>query len=235
MIVYPAIDIRGGKVVRLTRGRPQETVVYGDDPVSTARRFASHGAEWLHVVDLDAAFESGDNRPTIHRIVEEAGVPVQAGGGLRSLFTVESLIEMGVARVVLGTEAIADPAFLRECLSHHGDRVVVALDTDGSRVLVRGWRQEGGAYAEVLETLDAAGAPRFLVTSVAVDGTLQGPDVELYRRTMDLTSVPVIASGGVAGLEDVRLLASIGVEGVVVGKALYERAFTLPEAAEAAR
>lgn len=234
MIVYPAIDLRGGKVVRLRRGRAQEMVVYADDPVAVARRFASQGAEWLHVVDLDAAFQSGDNRPTIHRIVEESGVAVQAGGGLRSLYTVESLVHMGVRRVVLGTEAVADPQFLKECVAQHEDQVVVAVDTDGEHVLVRGWTEKGGPFAEVLAALEDAGARRFLVTAVPVDGTLEGPDLDLYRRARGLTSRPVIASGGVGSLDDVARLAPLGVEGVVVGKALYERTFTLAQAREVA-
>lgn len=235
MIVYPAIDVRGGKVVRLTRGRLQEVVVYADDPVAVAERFAAAGAEWLHVVDLDAAFETGDNRAVIHRIVEAAGIPVQAGGGLRSLYTVETLVEMGVARVILGTEAVGDPEFLQECLERHGEKVVVALDTDGTQVLVRGWTEGAGAYEEVLEALEQAGAPRFLVTSVPVDGTLAGPDLDLYRRTVARTKVPVIASGGVASVDDLPSLADTGVEGIVIGKALYEGTLDLREARGVAR
>lgn len=230
MIVIPAVDVRDGLVVRLTHGRVQELVLYADDPVAMARRFAADGAPRLHVVDLNAALDDGDNRGVIEEIVRESGIPVQVGGGLRTDEAVDRALEAGADRVVLGTEAVRDPSFLRRCADRHGDRILVAVDTDGHRVLVKGWTESGGPYPEVLAAMEAAGAPRFLVTSVERDGTLGGPDLELYRRTRELTSVPVLASGGVASVEDLRALAGTGVEGVVVGKALYEGTVTLPEA-----
>jgi phosphoribosyl isomerase A len=234
MIPIPAVDVRGGRAVRLTRGSPEATRVYADDPAEVAARFGDQGAALVHLVDLDAALGSGDNRAVIRRAIGAAGVPVQVGGGLRTRAAVREVLEAGAARAVLGTEAVADPGFLRRCLEEHGDRIVVAVDTDGARVRVRGWTEDAGPYEEVLARLAEEGAPRFLVTAVARDGTLEGPDVELYRRTVALTDRPVLASGGVARLDDLRALASTGVEGVVVGKALYEGMFTLPEALEAA-
>lgn len=232
MIVIPAVDLREGKVVRLRRGRLDETTVYSSDPVETARAFARDGASWVHVVDLDAAFEVGDNRAVIADIAQEAGVPVQVGGGLRSPSLIDEVLALGAARVLLGTEAIVDPAFLRACVEKHADRVVVALDTDGEVVKVRGWTEPAGAFDEVLERLVEAGVPRLLVTAIARDGTLEGPDLDLYRRVRARVDVPVLASGGVGALDDLRRLARVDVEGVVVGKALYEGAFTLREAIE---
>lgn len=232
MIVIPAVDLREGKVVRLRRGRPDEMTVYSRDPAETARVFAADGASWVHVVDLDAAFGVGDNRAVISDLARVAGTAIQVGGGLRSRALVEEVLALGAARVVLGTEAIVDPAFLGACVERYGDRVVVALDTDGDEVKVRGWTEPAGEFAEVLERLVDAGAPRLLVTAIARDGTLEGPDLDLYQRVMDRADLPVLASGGVGSLDDLRRLARVEVEGVVVGKALYEGAFTLREAME---
>ncbi|HEX6262151.1 MAG TPA: 1-(5-phosphoribosyl)-5-[(5-phosphoribosylamino)methylideneamino]imidazole-4-carboxamide isomerase [Actinomycetota bacterium] len=231
MIVIPAIDVREGKVVRLRHGRLQEVIVYADDPVETARGYAADGAQWVHVVDLDAAFDVGDNRPVIADVTREADVPIQVGGGLRSLYLIEGVLAVGAARVVLGTEAILDPGFLAECVERYGERVVVALDTDGDVVKVRGWTEPAGSFDQVLQRLVRARVPRLLVTAIARDGTLEGPDLDLYRRLSHL-EVPVLASGGVSSLEDLRGLARAGVEGAVVGKALYEGHFTLREAME---
>lgn len=232
MIVIPAVDLREGKVVRLRRGLLDDVTVYSSDPVETARSFARDGASWVHVVDLDAAFGVGDNRAVIADIARDAGVPVQVGGGLRSSSTVQEVLGLGAARVVLGTEAILDAEFLRACVERYGDRVVVALDTDGDVVKVRGWTEPAGRFDEVLERLLEGGAPRLLVTAIARDGTLEGPDLDLYRRLRAHTETPVLASGGVGSLDDLRGLARVEVEGVVVGKALYEGAFTLQEAIE---
>lgn len=232
MIVIPAVDIRGGKAVRLLRGHPSEMTVYADDAAGAAATFARDGAALVHVVDLDAALGHGDNTEAIRRL--SSVTTVQVGGGLRSPEAVDAMLEAGAARVVLGTAAVADPAFLAAALERHGERVVVALDTEGGQVRVKGWTEDAGPFEDVLGRLDAAGVPRYLITAVARDGTMEGPDVALYRRTLALTSRPVLASGGVGSLADVRALADVGVEGAVVGKALYERAFTLAEAIEAA-
>jgi len=232
VIIIPAVDVREGNVVRMRHGRLDETVVYTDDPVDAARAFARDGASWIHVVDLDAAFGTGSNRAVIADVARETGVSVQVGGGLRSLPLVEGVLEFGAARVVLGTEAIVDGAFLDECLRRYVERVVVALDTDGDVVKVRGWTEPAGGFDEVLDRLVRAGVPRLLVTAIARDGTLEGPDLDLYRRVTAAVEVPVLASGGVGSLDDLRRLARVGVEAVIVGKALYEGNFTLREAME---
>lgn len=232
MIVIPAIDIREGKVVRLRHGRLQDAIVYADDPVETACSFAEDGATRIHVVDLDAAFGVGENRAVIADVARRCGVPIQVGGGLRSVSLAEGALAAGAARVVLGTEAIVDRGFLAECVGRYRERLVVALDTDADVVKVRGWTEPAGTFDEVLERLIQEEVPRLLVTAISRDGTLTGPDLNLYLRVMERTDIPILASGGVASLEDLRGLSRAGVEGVVVGKALYEGAFTLREAME---
>jgi phosphoribosylformimino-5-aminoimidazole carboxamide ribotide isomerase len=230
VIVIPAIDLRGGRCVRLLRGDPAEAVVYGDDPVAMARRFESAGASILHVVDLDAALEDGDNRGALLSICESVSIPVQTGGGLQDMHDVDRVLALGAGRAVLGTAAARDPRFVREAVDRYGDRVVVALDTRDGRVMVRGWRDAAGPLERFLPALDSAGAPRFLVTSIGSDGTLDGPDLPLYRQVLELTERPVIASGGVATIADLQALAELGVEAAVVGKALYEGTLSLEDA-----
>lgn len=234
MIVIPAVDIRGGRAVRLTRGRPENERVYAEDPAEVAERFAREGAAWLHVVDLDAALGSGRNREAVRRTVAAAGIPVQVGGGLRSIEAVEETLTAGAERVVLGTEAVTDPEFLRLTISRFGERVVVSVDTEGDRAWVRGWTEEAGTLDDALERVAAAGAPRLLVTSVNRDGTMTGPDVDLYRRVLASAGRPVLAAGGVRSADDLRALADAGVEGVIVGTALYEGTLTVAEAVEVA-
>jgi phosphoribosyl isomerase A len=234
VIVMPAIDVRGGRAVRLVRGRTEQETVYAEDPAEVARRFAREGATWLHVVDLDAALGRGANRDSVAATVRASDASCQIGGGLRSMAAVEGALGLGAARAVVGTEAVADPGFLRHAVRRFEGAMVVALDTDGDRVLVRGWTAPAGPLPDLLVRLSEAGAPRFLVTAVERDGTLQGPDLALYQRVLDLTDRPVLASGGVRAAGDVRALAGVGVEGVVVGTALYEGTLTLAEALEAA-
>jgi phosphoribosyl isomerase A len=232
VIVIPAIDLRGGRVVRLVRGRPEEETGYSDDPAATAAAFVEEGARWLHVVDLDAALDEGDNRGSLRRIVAQ-GVEVQAGGGIRSHDEIEDLIDEGVARVVLSTAPIVDPEFLRDAVERHGDRIAVAVDVEGDEVRIRGWTEGAGPIERTLGTLQAAGAPRFLVTQIARDGTLEGPDQGLYRRIVERTERPVMASGGVRNASDIRALTGTGVEATIVGRALYEGTLTLTDALEA--
>jgi phosphoribosylformimino-5-aminoimidazole carboxamide ribotide isomerase len=234
VIVIPAIDVRRGRVVRLLRGRPQDETAYATDPAETAAGFAAQGARWVHVVDLDAALGTGTNREAVGRAVEAAGVPAQVGGGLRSVRNIEEVLGLAAARVILGTVAVADQRFLAEAVERFGDRVAVAVDTDGRDVLVRGWTEGAGPLEDVVARLEAAGAPRLLVTAVHRDGTLRGPDEALYRRLARLTDRPVMASGGVASSADLRVLAGTGVDAAVVGRALYEGALRLEEAMEAA-
>ena len=231
MIVVPAIDLRGGRAVRLRRGNPAHQTVYSDDPVEVARGFEADGASLLHVVDLDAALGTGHNRGVVAAICQRVSVPVQTGGGLRSLHAVDAALEAGASRAVLGTVAAQDARFVREVVARHGDRVVVALDVHDGKVMVRGWQEAAGSLEDVMARLEA---PRFLVTSIAVDGTLEGPDFDLYRQVLALTDRPVLASGGVRGPSDLRGLVATGVEGVVVGTALYEGTLTLRDALEEA-
>ncbi|MDP9341829.1 MAG: 1-(5-phosphoribosyl)-5-[(5-phosphoribosylamino)methylideneamino]imidazole-4-carboxamide isomerase [Actinomycetota bacterium] len=233
MIVVPAIDLRGGRVVRLKQGDPADETTYGDDPVEMARRFEAEGAVLLHVVDLDAAFGTGHNREVVAAICGAVSIPVQTGGGLRTHDAVASALAAGAARAVLGTAAAKDPEFVREAMARHGDRIVVAVDVRDGRVMLRGWQESGGGLDALVPALTAAGAPRFLVTSIDVDGTLEGPDLRLYERVLSLTDRPVLASGGVSAVMDLRALAATGVEGVVVGKALYEGTLTLRDALHA--
>jgi phosphoribosylformimino-5-aminoimidazole carboxamide ribotide isomerase len=229
VIVIPAIDLRGGRCVRLFRGDPEAETVYRADPVEVARGFEAEGARRLHVVDLDAALGTGSNREVVVRILRSVAIPVQVGGGLRRLEDVEEVLERGAARAILGTSAALDPGMVARVVERVGDRAVVALDVLEDRVMVRGWRAKGPALQDAVAALTEAGAPRFLVTSIARDGTMDGPDLELYRRVVDLTPGPVIASGGVRKAEDVPALRETGVEAVVVGKALYAGTLRLAE------
>lgn len=228
MIVIPAIDLRGGRAVRLVRGNPDEETTYADDPVAVAERFQEQGARRLHVVDLDAALDEGSNADAVKAICHAVAIPVQVGGGLRSLEAVGSILETGAARAILGTAA-ADPGFVTRAVEEFAEHVVVGVDVRGGRLMVRGWTEEGPALDEALAALDEAGSPRYLVTSIARDGTLEGPDVALYGKVLKLTDRPVIASGGVRDANDVWALRDLGCEAAVTGKALYERTLKLSQ------
>lgn len=229
MIVIPAIDLRGGRAVRLRRGDPSEETAYDEDPVALAQRFQEEGARRLHVIDLDAALGEGDNRSTIRDICRSVVVPVQVGGGIRSMDAMRAVSEDGAARAILGTAAAADVSFVARIVEEFAERVVVAVDVRGGHVMTNGWREEGPELEPTLASLDAAGTPRFLVTAIARDGTLEGPDLTLYRQVLSLTERPVIASGGVRNADDVWALRDVGCEAVVTGKALYERTLKLSQ------
>lgn len=232
MIVIPAIDLRGGRVVRLTHGDPAAETVYNDDPVAVARHFQELGAQMLHVVDLDAALGDGDNKPTIASICRAVDVPVETGGGLRSIEAIQDVLDAGALRVVVGTSAVQDPGMLREAVDAFGSALIVALDVRGRDVAVQGWTDSLGPIDGYLPALSDRGVPRFMITQVEVDGTLEGPDVGLYMECVELTDKPVIASGGVSSNEDLPALAETGVEAVIVGKAIYEGRFDLQQALE---
>jgi len=229
MIVIPAIDLRGGRAVRLLRGNPEDETAYADDPVEVAVRFQEEGARRLHVIDLDAALEDGDNRAVIDAICKAVVVPVQVGGGVRTLEDIAAVVELGAARAILGTTAALDPSFVARAVEEFAERVLVAVDVRGGHVMVKGWQEEGPALDDALPALDDAGAPRYLVTSIARDGTLKGPDTKLYEHMLKLTQTPLIASGGVRDADDVWALRELGCEAVVTGKALYEKTLKLAQ------
>ncbi len=235
LTLYPAVDIRDGRAVRLTQGRADAETVYDDDPVTAAKRWADAGSEWLHVVDLDAAFTGEPrNRHLIAAIVEATGCRVQASGGVRTLADVENALEYGAQRVVIGTMALKNPDFVREVLDRVGPRIAVGLDARGHTLQARGWTEEAGDLFEALATFTEMGVPRFVYTDVARDGMLQGPNVDMLAQVADATTAHVTASGGVASLDDLRTLAGCHerVDAAIVGKALYAGAFSIEDALE---
>jgi len=241
--LFPAIDLRDGRCVRLLRGDFRHETVYGDDPVAQARAFAAAGSRWVHVVDLDAA-RTGvpGNRPVVAAIAAGVGsdVRIQTGGGVRDEAAAEALLATGVARVVVGTAALDDPTFVRRLADDHPGRVAIGLDVRGTEVAVRGWAEGSGRdIGEVTEELADAAVAALVVTQIEVDGTLAGPDVDGLARLLRSTAVDIVASGGVGTLDHIRALAALEVDGrrlagVIVGKALYEGAFTIGEALAAA-
>ena len=236
MEVIPAVDIMKGKVVRLFRGDPRRASSYEHlgDPVSLARRWEAEGARFIHVVDLDAALGIGGNLSVIGSLVKSVGVPVQVGGGIRSLGLARNMLSMGVERVILGSLAFSNPSAVKALLEEAGEEhVVVALDNYEGFVMVRGWKASAGVTVdEAAEKFRRLGVKLFLVTSVARDGTLSGPDLETLSR-LCRCGLEVIAAGGVGGIDDLLALKRLGVSGVVVGKALYEGRFSLSEALRA--
>lgn len=233
LTLYPAVDIKDGRAVRLTQGAADAETVYDLDPVAAAQRFADAGSAWLHVVDLDAAFTGEPrNRHLIEKIVAATGCKVQASGGVRTLEDVEASLGYGAERVVLGTMALKDPGFVATALDRVGPRIAVGLDARGTVLQARGWTEEAGDLFEALERFTAMGVPRFVYTDVARDGMLQGPNLDMLRRVADATDAAVTASGGVSSLGDLRDLASCHprVDAAIVGKALYSGAFTIEQA-----
>jgi phosphoribosylformimino-5-aminoimidazole carboxamide ribotide isomerase len=235
LILYPAIDIRGGKAVRLAQGDYDRETAYDDDPVVAARRWADDGARWLHVVDLDGA-RSGEpvNLEQVRRIVAAVGVPVQLGGGLRDSKKVEEAISSDAERVVLGTAAIRNPEMAEAIAAAHGDRVVVSVDARAGRVSAEGWTEDSELEAtDVIADLTGRGVRRFVFTPVEVDGMMEGPDLDALRQIADATDAEIIYSGGIGTLDDLRAVADLDLEnvgGVIVGRALYEERFTVAEA-----
>ena len=234
MILYPAIDIRGGQAVRLLQGDYERETAYDADPVDAATRWAEEGAEYLHVVDLDGA-KAGEpqNLDAVRRIAAAVACPIQVGGGLRDPGSVTAVLEAGAARVVIGTAALRDPQFLDECVAAHGDRVVVSVDTRGGKVSLAGWTETSDLEAPAaVARLTERGVKRFLCTAIEVDGTMEGPAIHQLNEIAAATTGQVIASGGVgtlAHLEDLPREAAPNIEGAIVGRALYERNFTVAE------
>jgi phosphoribosylformimino-5-aminoimidazole carboxamide ribotide isomerase len=232
VILYPAIDIRGGQAVRLLQGDYERETTYDADPAEAARRWADEGAEYLHVVDLDGAKAGAPrNLDAVRRIAAAVACPIQVGGGLRDMASVEAVLAAGAVRVVIGTAALRDPEFLAEALERHGERVVVSVDARDGKVSLSGWTEDTGRdVAETVAELSEQGVVRFLCTEISVDGTMEGPAFGEVDRIAAGTQASVIASGGVGGLTDLEELANYGrpnIEGAIVGRALYERRFTV--------
>lgn len=230
--LLPAVDVQNGQAVRLTQGEAGSETSYGD-PLSAALAWQDAGAEWVHLVDLDRAFGTGTNAELIAEVVGKLDVKVEMSGGIRDDESLQWALATGCARVNIGTAALENPDWVRKAIAEVGDRIAVGLDVRGTTLAARGWTQDGGELYDVLARLDADGCARYVVTDVKRDGMLSGPNVELYQQICAATSKPVVASGGVGSLADLEVLADlvgIGVEGSIVGKALYAGNFTLEQA-----
>ncbi|RCV48546.1 bifunctional 1-(5-phosphoribosyl)-5-((5-phosphoribosylamino)methylideneamino)imidazole-4-carboxamide isomerase/phosphoribosylanthranilate isomerase PriA [Marinitenerispora sediminis] len=235
--LLPAVDVAGGQAVQLVQGRAGSGGQYGD-PVQAALGWQNAGAEWIHLVDLDAAFGRGHNRELLARIVGELDVKVELSGGIRDDESLTAALATGCRRVNIGTAALENPEWCAKIIAEHGDRVAIGLDVRGSTLAARGWTRDGGDLFATLERLEAEGCARYVVTDVNKDGTLKGPNLDLLRSVCARTERPVVASGGVSSLDDLRAIATLvpeGVEGAIMGTALYEGAFTLEDALAAVR
>ncbi|WP_431277551.1 bifunctional 1-(5-phosphoribosyl)-5-((5-phosphoribosylamino)methylideneamino)imidazole-4-carboxamide isomerase/phosphoribosylanthranilate isomerase PriA [Leifsonia poae] len=237
LVLLPAVDVADGKAVRLTQGEAGSETNYGD-PIDAAAEWADQGAEWIHLVDLDAAFGRGNNHGLLKKVIKQVrGVNVELSGGIRDDESLESALDIGAKRINLGTAALENPEWAANVIGQYGEAIAVGLDVRGTTLAARGWTQEGGDLWTVLDRLEDAGCARYVVTDVTKDGTLRGPNIDLLRQIMDRTARPVVASGGIASLDDIaalRELVHLGLEGAIVGKALYAGAFTLPEALDVA-
>jgi phosphoribosylanthranilate isomerase len=234
LILLPAVDVQGGQAVRLVRGEAGSETAYGD-PLEAAMNWQRDGAEWIHLVDLDAAFGRGENRALLADVVAAMGIDVELSGGIRDDASLAAALATGCRRINLGTAALENPTWTARVIAEHGDRIAVGLDVRGTTLAARGWTQEGGELFPTIERLNAAGCMRYVVTDVTKDGTLRGPNIELLEQVCAATDAAVIASGGISSLADLEALRSVpGIEGAIVGKALYAGAFTLPQALDVA-
>lgn len=235
--LLPAVDVAYGKAVRLTQGEAGSETDYGD-PYTAAQEWIDQGAEWIHLVDLDRAFGRGTNLDVIADVVSRCqGVKIELSGGIRDDESLQQAIDLGAARVNIGTAALENPEWTESIISRFGDQVAIGLDVRGTTLAARGWTQEGGELFEVLERLEQAGCSRYVVTDVTKDGTLRGPNIELLKQVMEKTNRPVVASGGISSLQDIadlKELVSLGLEGAILGKSLYAGKFTLTEALQVA-
>jgi phosphoribosyl isomerase A len=230
--LLPAVDVTGGKAVQLVQGVAGSGKQYGD-PLEAALEWQRQGAQWLHLVDLDAAFGRGTNHELLAEVASKVDMQVEVSGGIRDDETLKRALDSGARRVNIGTAALENPEWCDHICGEYGDRVAIGLDVKGGRLAARGWTREGGELFATLERLERAGCARYVVTDVNSDGMLSGPNLDLLRSVCEATDKPVIASGGVSSLDDLRALAGltgIGVEGAIVGTALYERNFTVAEA-----
>ena len=234
MLVIPAVDILGGKCVRLVRGDPKKNKIYYEDPLEAAQLLEAQGAKLIHIIDLDAALGSGQNMKAITRILENINVKVQIGGGIRNLEKADLLLKLGAFRVIFGTVAVKNPGLVRKAVNRHGsESVAIAIDEKDGKVAVHGWKNKSGVnYLDLAQSFESIDVGTLIFTPISVDGTLKGPQIEKTVKLVEAVKVPVIASGGVAKLEDLVGLTRTGVEGVVVGTAIYEKKFTVKEALE---
>jgi phosphoribosylformimino-5-aminoimidazole carboxamide ribotide isomerase/phosphoribosylanthranilate isomerase len=234
--LLPAVDVKDGRAVRLVQGELARESIYGA-PMDVALEFQNAGAEWIHLVDLDAAFGRGENSLLLAQVVGTLDIKVELSGGIRDEESLARAIATGCARINLGTAALENPDWTASVISRFGDLIAVGLDVRGHTLAARGWTSEGGDLFETIARLDRDGCTRYVVTDVTKDGTLAGPNIELLKSVCAATSKPIIASGGISSLGDIAelaTLASLGIEGAIVGKALYAGAFTLQEALEIA-
>jgi phosphoribosylformimino-5-aminoimidazole carboxamide ribotide isomerase/phosphoribosylanthranilate isomerase len=234
--LLPAVDVKDGRAVRLVQGELSRESIYGA-PLEVALEFQNAGAEWIHLVDLDAAFGRGDNAQLLAQVVGALDIKVELSGGIRDDESLKRAIATGCTRINLGTAALENPEWTSRVIAEYGDLIAVGLDVRGQTLAARGWTSEGGDLFETLSRLDRDGCARYVVTDVAKDGTLTGPNIELLKSVCAATSKPVVASGGISNLRDIAdlaVLTSIGIEGAIVGKALYAGAFTLQEALKVA-
>ena len=232
--LLPAVDVKDGRAVRLVQGQLNKESVYGA-PLEVALEFQSAGAEWLHLVDLDAAFGRGENTQLLAEVVGALDIKVELSGGIRDDDSLKRALATGCTRINLGTAALENPEWTSKVIAEYGERIAVGLDVRGHVLAARGWTKEGGDLFETIERLERDGCARYVVTDVTKDGTLNGPNLELLKEVCSVTKKPVVASGGVSSLEDLAALSSmnsVGVEGAIVGKALYAGAFTLEQALE---
>jgi len=232
LTLLPAVDVADGQAVRLVQGAAGTETLYGS-PLDAALNWQEAGAEWIHLVDLDAAFGRGSNARLLASLISSLDVRVELSGGIRDDASLTAALATGCARVVIGTAALENPDWVRAAIGAHGDRIAVGLDVRGTTLAARGWTSDGGELFETLARLDAEGCSRYVVTDVHKDGMMQGPNLDLLRRVCDRTDRPVIASGGVSTLADLRAISGLrplGVDGAIIGKALYSGAFTLPDA-----
>ena len=235
--LLPAVDVKDGRAVRLVQGELAKESIYGS-PLEVALDFQKSGAEWLHLVDLDAAFGRGENSVLLAEVVGKLDIDVELSGGIRDDESLMRALATGCRRINLGTAALENPEWTSRVIAEHGDRIAVGLDVRGHVLAARGWTQEGGDLFETLARLESDGCARYVVTDVTKDGTLQGPNLELLKEVCAATKKPVVASGGISSLADIQALGAltqIGVEGAIVGKALYAGAFTLEQALEVTR
>ena len=234
--ILPAIDIKDGRAVRLFQGELAKESNYGL-PVEVAKEFSAEGASWIHLVDLDAAFGIGSNFELIQEVISSVDIKVELSGGIRDDDSLKRALSTGCKRVNLGTAAIENPEWTAKVIGQYGEKIAVGLDVRGHTLATRGWTEQGGDLFEMISKLDAAGCSRYIVTDVTKDGTLTGPNLELLREVCVATSAPVIASGGISALQDLidlRAMTNLGIEGAIVGKAIYSGAFSLAQALEVA-